>query len=49
LVFGILGIIPEDGSTLELEEYGLKIVITEIKGRRLETATVYKNVDNDVE
>jgi len=35
LVFGILGIIPEDGSTLELEEYGLKIVITEIKGRRL--------------
>jgi putative hemolysin len=47
LVFGILGIIPEDGSTLELEEYGLKIVITEIKGRRLETATVYKNVDND--
>jgi putative hemolysin len=47
LVFGILGIIPEDGSTLELEEYGLKIVITEIKGRRLETATVYKNVDKD--
>jgi putative hemolysin len=49
LVFGILGIIPEDGSTLELEEYGLRIVITEIKGRRLETATVYKNVDNNVE
>lgn len=47
LVFGILGIIPEDGSTLELEEYGLKIVVTEIKGRRLETATVYKYADND--
>jgi len=47
LVFGILVIILEDGSTLELDEYGLKIVITEIKGRRLETATVYKNVDND--
>ncbi len=49
LVFGILGIIPEDGSTLELEEYGLKIVVTEIKGRRLETATVYKELDKDVE
>ena len=47
LVFGILGIIPEDGSTLELEEYGLKIVVTEIKGRRLETATVYKYADSD--
>ena len=49
LVFGILGIIPEDGSTLELEEYGLKIVVTEIKGRRLETATVYKELDKDAE
>lgn len=45
LVFGVLGIIPEDGSTLELEEYGLRIKITEIKGRRLETAIVYKNQD----
>ena len=45
LVFGILGIIPEDGSTLELEEYGLKILVTEIKGRRLETSIVYKNSD----
>lgn len=43
LVFGSLGIIPEDGSTLEIEEYGLKIKITEIKGRRLETALVYLN------
>lgn len=49
LVFGILGIIPEDGSTLELEEYGLKIIVTEIKGRRLETATVYKDANNDGE
>lgn len=40
LVFGSLGIIPEDGSTLEIEEYGLRIKITEIKGRRLETALV---------
>jgi len=49
LVFGVLGIIPEDGSTLELEEYGLKIHVTEIKGRRLETAIVHKNIDNDGE
>ena len=46
LVFGVLGIIPEDGTTLELEEYGLKIVVTEIKGRRVETAIVYKMEDN---
>lgn len=45
LVFGVLGIIPEDGSTMELEEYGLKIKVTEIKGRRLETAIVYKAND----
>lgn len=45
LVFGVLGIIPEDGSTMELEEYGLKIMVTEIKGRRLETAIVYKAKD----
>ncbi len=45
LVFGVLGIIPEDGSTMELEEYGLKIQVTEIKGRRLETAIVYKSQD----
>jgi len=45
LVFGVLGIIPEDGTTMELDEYGLKIKVTEIKGRRLETAIVYKNQD----
>lgn len=45
LVFGVLGIIPEDGSTMELNEYGLKIKVTEIKGRRLETAIVYKSQD----
>lgn len=51
LVFGTLGIIPEDGTTMELEEYGLRIIVTEIKGRRLETALVYKNYDkeNDIE
>lgn len=46
LVFGVLGIIPEDGTTMELDEYGLKIKVTEIKGRRLETAIVYKSQDS---
>jgi len=45
LVFGVLGIIPQDGSTMELDEYGLKIKVTEIKGRRLESAIVYKSQD----
>lgn len=49
LVFGVLGIIPEDGSKFELEEYGLKIFVTEIKGRRLETATVHKILHNEDE
>ena len=39
-VFGLLGTIPSDGSTPELEEYGLKIKVTKIKKRRLETAVV---------
>lgn len=49
LIFGVLGIIPDDGSTLELEEYGLKILVNEIKGRRVETATVHKILDTDEE
>jgi putative hemolysin len=50
LVFGSIGTIPDDGSTLELQEYGLRIQITEVKGRRLETAMVYLNQDtNDYE
>ena len=40
-VFGLLGTIPSDGSTPELEEYGLSIKVTKIKKRRLETAVVY--------
>ena len=40
LVFGLLGSIPDDGSTPELEEYGLKIKVREIKDRRLESAIV---------
>lgn len=40
LVFGLLGAIPEDGNTPELEEYGLAIKITCIRARRLESAVV---------
>lgn len=48
LVFGLLGTIPQDGSTLELDEYGLKIKITQIKGRRLETALVYLSDNTNI-
>ncbi len=41
LVFGILGNVPDDGSTPELEEFGLNIKVTSIKERRLESALVY--------
>ena len=40
LVFGILGAIPEDGSTPQLEEYGMAIKVLEIKEHRLESALV---------
>nr|WP_077533741.1 hemolysin family protein [Massiliimalia massiliensis] len=40
LVFGLLGTIPNDGSTPELSEYGLTIKVQEIKERRLESAVV---------
>ena len=41
LVFGLLGYIPDDGSTPELEEFGLEIKVTEIKDHQLEKAIVY--------
>ncbi len=40
LVFGLLGTVPSDGSTPELEEYGLTIKVTNIKDRRLESSLV---------
>lgn len=40
MVFGLLGTIPEDGETPELEEFGLVIKVTEIKEHRLEKAIV---------
>lgn len=41
LVFGLLGSIPPDGSTPELEAFGLLIKVREIKEHRLERAIVY--------
>ncbi len=40
LVFGALGTIPDDGSTPELEEFGLHIKINKIKDRRMVSAVV---------
>ena len=40
LVFGLLGSVPDDGETPELEEFGLNIKVTKIKDRRLESAVV---------
>ncbi len=45
LVFGILGAVPDDGSTPEVEEYGLVIKVTKIAGHRLESAVVYLTQD----
>lgn len=40
-VFSLLGAIPADGSTPELETFGMQIKVTEIKDHRLEKAIVY--------
>jgi len=40
-VFGILGYIPEDGSTPEVEGYGLNIKVLQIKEHQIEKAIVY--------
>lgn len=39
-VFGLLGAIPDNGATPELEEYGLLIKVIEVKSHRLERAVV---------
>jgi len=41
LVFGLLGYIPEEGSTPEIEEFGLLIKVIEIKDHQLEKAIIY--------
>ena len=40
LVFGALGAIPQDGSTVELETAGLSIRVTEIRSHHVESALV---------
>ncbi len=40
LVFGLLGSIPPDGETPEIEGHGLRISVEKIKDHRLETAVV---------
>ncbi|SHH74461.1 putative hemolysin [Sporobacter termitidis DSM 10068] len=40
LVFGMLGTIPDDGSTPELEAYGLLVKITKIHDHRIESSVV---------
>lgn len=40
LVFGMLGTVPDDGTTMELEKCGLNIKIIEIREHRLEIALV---------
>jgi len=40
LVFGLLGFVPDDGSTPELEGFGLTVKVTEIKDHQLEKAIV---------
>ena len=42
MVFDLIGSIPPDGSTLELNEYGLKIQVEVIKEHRIEKATVFR-------
>ena len=45
LVFAQLSVIPEDGSTFEVEAHGLRIQITEFTDRRVEQALVSKLQD----
>lgn len=45
MIFDILGNIPEDGSSLELEKFGLLFKIIEIKDRRI-TSAIVKRVNN---
>ncbi|OQB24883.1 MAG: Magnesium and cobalt efflux protein CorC [Firmicutes bacterium ADurb.Bin182] len=47
LVFGLLGYIPEDGSTPELEEFGLTIKVTEIVDHHMEKAIVTVNKNDE--
>lgn len=48
-VFGLLGAIPEDGSTPQLEVLGMTIKVTQVKEHRLGRAIVYLEQDNSGE
>lgn len=47
LVFGMIGTVPSDGATPELEEFGLTIKVKTIKDHRLESAVVYLSDPKD--
>lgn len=49
LVFGLIGTVPDDGSTPEIEGFGLVIKVMEIREHRLEKAVVYKQTDKATE
>ncbi|MCL1804084.1 MAG: hemolysin family protein [Eubacteriaceae bacterium] len=42
-VLSLLGCIPENGTTPEVDEYGLNIRVTSVQGHRIETAIVCKS------
>lgn len=49
LVFGMLGYVPEDGSTPELEAFDLNIRVLEIKDHQIEKAVVYRMQKDDIQ
>ena len=49
LVFSQLSVIPEDGSTLEVDVCGLHIKVVEISDRRVEWALISKTVAEEVD
>ena len=42
MIFGALGVVPDDGSHPEVDAYGLHIRVDEIEDRRIEWAVVSK-------
>lgn len=49
MVFSCLNTIPKDGTSLDVDIYGLHIHVDEVKGRRIEVAKVSKNSSTDGE
>ena len=43
-ILNLLGSIPEDGSTPEVEGYGIKIRVTSVHDRRIETAIICNTI-----